>query len=235
MADETDADLLVYMSLAGDDPLVARAAWEEFYRRHVEYLYAVCLRAYGRILGGAAGAADLVTETFRRAYERAKQFDAGGIADADRLRRRTRAWLGRIAERLMQTALRGRRRLPTRHLDADQWQQVAGPPAQADPGGHDERIRRVRAALLALSEREQIVLRVTFQWYQADRSHQRLPNDVAAELAATLDTTPENLRQIRRRALGKVRAMLRQPQRADAMGSDARRRPGGPSERRRNP
>ncbi|MHC4717688.1 MAG: RNA polymerase sigma factor [Planctomycetota bacterium] len=204
---DSDADLLAYMAMAGDDPAGARAAWEAFYRRHAEYLHAVCLRAYGPLLGGDAGAADLVADTFQRAYQRAGTFDSAGIDDAERLRLRARAWLGRIAQRLAQTALRGRGRMPTRFLDQDAWQQVAREPARA--GAEAEAIQRVRRAIESLNDKEQTVIRVTFQWYQPDREHQRLPNDVAADLAATLGTTPENLRQIRRRALRKIEAQLR--------------------------
>jgi len=208
-AGETDADLLLFMALRADDPPGARAAWEEFYARHVRYLYAVCLRAYADLLGGPAGVGDLVADTFRRAYEHAGTFDAAGLDDPDRLRRRARAWLGRIAQRLVQTALRGRAKLPTVRLEPDHWQLIAGRD-ELPPAGDPQRVERVREAIASLSPREQAVLRVTFQWYRPDRSHQRLPNDVAAELAESLATTPENLRQIRRRAMRKVEAILRQ-------------------------
>jgi RNA polymerase sigma factor (sigma-70 family) len=206
-AGESDGDLLVYMTMAEEDPPTARAAWEEFYRRHAEYLYAVCVRAYGPLLGGQAGVCDLVADTFRRAYEKADKFDAQGISDPERLRRRTRAWLGRIAQRLAQTVLRGRHRMPTAFLEPEQWRQVAGPPRSE--GASSDEVRRVQEALLSLSEREQLVLRVTLQWYDPGRVHQRLPNEVAADVARTLRTTPENLRQIRRRALKKVEELLR--------------------------
>jgi RNA polymerase sigma factor (sigma-70 family) len=218
LAGETDADLLIYMSLAADDAAVARAAWAELYHRHAEYLYGVCLRAYGPLLGGQAGACDLVADTFRRAYEHADTFDAHGIQDPDRLRLRVRAWLGRIAQRLLQTRLRGRRKLPTRLLQHEHWQEIAQP--RQPQARNLEEIERVRSAVLSLSEREQMVLRVTFQWYQPDRAHQRLPNEVAADLARALQTTPENLRQIRRRALRKIRAVL-----AEHGGRDGPRRP----------
>ncbi len=209
LAGESDADLMVYMSLAHEDPDGARLAWETFYRRHVEYLYAVCFRAYGPLLGGTSGAADLVADAFKRAYEYADRFDDGGLTDPDRLRLRTRAWLGRIAQRLAQTTLRGRSRLKERMVDLDRWQQIAEPTETNE--GDPERIAAVRAAVAALNEREQIVIRTTFQWYVPGQPHQRLPNDVAAELAQTLKTTPENLRQIRRRAMAKIKAMLDQP------------------------
>ncbi|NLF31154.1 MAG: sigma-70 family RNA polymerase sigma factor [Planctomycetes bacterium] len=209
LADQTDADLLETMSLAQADPAEARDAWEVFYRRHATYLYAVCLRAYGDLLGGEAGAADLVADTFGRAYEHAATFDAAGATDADGLGRQVRAWLGRIAQRLMLSALRRRGRFAPRFLAPEHWANVPQRPATADEAD-DARIEAVRRALGQLNEAEQLVLRTTFQWYQVGRPHQRLPNDVAADLAATLETTPENLRQIRRRALRKVEAILRQ-------------------------
>lgn len=203
---ETDADLLVYMSMGKDDLAASRSAWEEFYSRHAKYLYAVSLRAYGALLGGEAGVCDLVADTFRRAYEHAGTFDGGGVTDPERQRLRTRAWLGRIAQRLAQSTLRGQSRTPMRFLDPDEWQNVV----QAQPRTAEDTAQTepVREALMALSERERLVLRVTLQWYRPGEEHQRLPNDIAADLARTLQTTPENLRQIRRRAMRKVAARL---------------------------
>ena len=207
LTDETDADLLAYMAMADDQPAYARAAWEAFYRRHVEYLYRTSLRAYGALLGGEAGVADLVADVFRTAYEHAHKFDPAGIGAAERLRLRARAWLGWIARRMVQDLLRGRGRLPTRTLAWEQWCQVPhAERAQATAAPADQLVRR---AILTLTEREQLVIRVTFQWYQPQREHQRLPNAIAAELAETLGTTSENLRQMRRRALHKVESYLR--------------------------
>lgn len=217
-AGETDVDLLAYMSMASADANGARAAWAEFYNRHAGYLYAVCLRAYGPLLDGEAGAADLVAETFRRVYENADKFDDAGIVDPDAARRRTRAWLGRIAQRIAQSELRGRSRLSVRLLDRDQWPTVPQPMRR--PPADNDRIRRVRAAIESLSPREQTVIRVTFQWYEPGKEHQRLANDVAADLAQTLGTTSENLRQIRRRALAKIRQYLAAFQQAEKAGPE---------------
>lgn len=202
LADDSDADLLVYMAMTDDDPACARMAWEVFYRRHVEYLYRVCLRAYGCLLGGEAGVADLVAEAFRAAYENAHKFDPAEITDLDRLRLRARAWLGWIARRLVQDILRGRGRLPTRSLELDHWQQMPEPDRSESCTSAKE--KAVRRAVESLSEREQLVIRTTFQWYRPEKQYQRLPNDIAADLAETLGTTSENLRQIRRRAMRKI-------------------------------
>ncbi|MGB2823278.1 MAG: hypothetical protein WBF17_20015, partial [Phycisphaerae bacterium] len=126
------------------------------------------------------------------------------------------AWLGWIARRLVQDLLRGRARVPTRGLEPEHWQQMPAGEAPARAASRNEQL--VRQALEALSEREQRVIRVTFQWYQADKAHQRLPNDVSADLARTLDTTPENLRQIRRRALRKIADFVRSHAEGGEMG-----------------
>ena len=92
-------------------------------------------------------------------------------------------------------------------LEIGHWQQVAA----ADRGVRTPSAKEhaVREAICSLTEREQLVIRTTFQWYRPEKAHQRLPNDVAGELAETLGTTPENLRQIRRRAMRKIADFVR--------------------------
>src|SRR2546426_8695109 len=92
LSPETDEDLLIYITMREDDPLVANEAWAEFFRRHVEYLFRVSRRLTRGILD-EAGARDLAQEPFIRAYEKPGTFNSDGITDPDRLQRRTRAWL----------------------------------------------------------------------------------------------------------------------------------------------
>ena len=170
LTNETDADLLVYMTMAEDDPVCAQAAWAEFYRRHVEYVHRVCLRAYRGVLGDEAAVADLVAEVFRAAYQNARKFDPAGVKDAAALCLRCRAWLGWVARRMVQDLLRGRSKLQARTIELEHWRQL---PAQDRTGRTPTRSEQlVREAVLALSDREQLVIRVTFQWHQTDKQHQ---------------------------------------------------------------
>jgi RNA polymerase sigma factor (sigma-70 family) len=197
---ESDEDLLIYMSMRADDPAVARAAWAEFFLRHREYLYRHCRRLTTGVLDDA-GTKDLVQDTFIRAYQRAGTFNADGIKDPDRLKLRTQAWLGRVARRLFLDVLRGRDGLREVQLDEND----PGPEPEPTQSSVTSTSRQLLdEAIETLSEREQIVLRTTYQYYEPGKKNQHLPHDVVEDLAKSLQTTPENLRQIKRRALRKL-------------------------------
>ena len=205
LSQETDEDLLVYMTLREDDPLVANEAWAEFYRRHVDYMCERCRGVCRGILGGS-GSDDLAQLTFIRAYERAHTFKSAGIVDPDMLRVRVRAWLGRIAQRLYCDMLRGRKDSPELAIDKEELEEA---PEQAQAAPTTSAYKRLLdEAIDSLSEKKQHVLRITYQYNQPGKKHQRLPNDVAEELAKTLKTTPDNIRQLRRRALREINQFI---------------------------
>lgn len=202
-----DAELLfrIANSRAGSD--AARAAQSAFYRRHVRYLYAAVLKRSARLLElSSSTAEDLVHDTFQRAFARASTFRRDGITDPDRLRRRARAWLGRIAQRLLADALGDTHETSdSPYLDALSANEDAEPTPDDDPS---PRLELVCRALESLSEREQDVLRVSALYQRLGEAHQRLPNAVAAELAARWGTTTENIRAIRSRAMKRLRAAV---------------------------
>jgi len=201
---DTDYDLLEIMTWQQLDPEASREAWAEFYRRHVAYLYRVC-RRFAHSLGGDAAAEDLTAETFRRVYESAaRTFKPGTSKDPDAIVRHVRAWLGTIAQNLAKDALRNDESHEG-HLTQEHWQDIPDRPAPTD----SPRAKRLWLTMQnVLTERERDVLHVTFQWYDPKRPNQRLPNEIAAELAARWGTSSENIRQIRKRALRKLEAAL---------------------------
>src|SRR5882724_8208094 len=98
----SDAELLERVSQRASNAPSARAAEAEFYERHVRYLYCVLVGRVRRPLALSGWEVeDLVQETFFRAFSRASTFTAGDAWDEDSKRRRSRAWLGRIAQRLL--------------------------------------------------------------------------------------------------------------------------------------
>jgi RNA polymerase sigma factor (sigma-70 family) len=204
-AEDTDETLLSYMSLRDTDPSAAQAAWAEFYKRHLRYMLIISRRR-GRGILGDATVNDLVQDVFIRAYERAETFDSGGLRDPEQLRWRVRAWLGAIARNIFRDMLRAGSGISITHLEPKELEDIARRPEESEPDS--PQMKRLLAALGKLTEKEQYVLRVTLEWYEPGKQ-QRLPNDVAADLAKTLNTTSANIRQIRRRALQKIEQSIR--------------------------
>lgn len=206
MSTESDADLLSRIAQGGSDPRAARAAQAALYERHVRYLYGVLLRRKRDLLPLAGMTAeDLVQETFHRAFEKAHTFRAEEGLDEERDRQRTRAWLGRIAINLLTDHLSRLREVSASpYIDRVTCDAIDEEP----PSSRSPKVALVCEGLDQLSERERDVLRVTALHYRAGDEHQRLPNDVSADLAARWSTTNENIRAIRVRAMKKLRAFL---------------------------
>lgn len=200
----SDAELLERVSGRASDPLAARRAEAQFYERHVRYLYGVLMTRVRRPLAlSGREVEDLVQETFFRAFAHAGSFVPAVGADEDAERRRTRAWLGRIAQRLLADWL-----ADVREVSASPYLETLAEPESAPPSSRSPQLRLLREALETLSERERDVLRFAALYHRPGEEHQRLPNDVAAELARRWQTTNDNVRAIRSRATKKLKQYL---------------------------
>ena len=199
---ETDADLLTLMSWRSSEEEAAREAGDVFYRRHVSYVYVVSLRAVRKYFMDESCAEDLTSETFSRVYERAGTFKCDSGLDFETLRLRVRAWIGAIANNVLMDALRARQAERAQQLDEDAWDEQ---PAEVPPEDSAAVALVRRAMEEVLNDREREVLRVTFLTYKPGAKQQRLSNSDTADLAKTLQTTPDNLRKIRRNAMRKIR------------------------------
>jgi len=206
LSEETDEDLLVYMTMRADEPLVANEAWAEFFRRHIDYMYGKCRDVCRGVLAGS-GPDDLAQLTFIRAYEKASTFKSGEIKDPDMLRLRVRAWLGRIAQNIYRDMLRGRKDSKELAVDREELEEAPEQVLAAPTTSTHKRL--LDEAIDSLSEKKQHVLRITYQYNQPGKKHQRLPNQVTEELAKTLNTTSNNIRQLRRRALQDVNQFIK--------------------------
>lgn len=201
-AEQADAELLARVAAERSS---ARKEMEEFYRRHVRYLYAVTRKQCATLGFSQHETEDLVHDAFQRAFARSHTFRAPPNVLPDAARRWTRAWLGRITRNLILDALGNKRELPASDWLERTIEELTPPSSHNNP-----RLKALRDAILSLSEREQDVLRVSAMYYRAGESHQRLPNDVAAELARRWGTTNDNVRAIRTRALRKVKLLTQE-------------------------
>lgn len=200
----SDAELLERVSKRSENAAAARAAETEFYDRHARFLYGVLVQRVRRPLAmSGREVEDLVQETFFRAFARAATYSAGDAWDEASQRRRSRAWLGRIAQRLLADWL-----ADTREVSASPYLDTLAEPEPAPPSSRSPKLQLLREALDTLNERERDVLRVAALYFRPAEEHQRLPNEVSAELARRWQTTNENIRAIRSRATKKLKDYL---------------------------
>lgn len=205
--EDSDGDLLLCMSWRGEDPQGADAAFAEFYERHAKYLFAVCLRSYATQIG-RPGVEDLVQMTFWQAFERAGQFENEDGLDQDQARRRVRGWLGTIANRLFLDQLKAEKR--RFRLVTGEDEQINLAESRESPvrtlSRDDELVRRGLREVL--NDRERAVVEAYSMYYDPERDLQRPPDGVVEELCRLLDTTAENLRQLRVRSLRKLKEFI---------------------------
>jgi RNA polymerase sigma factor (sigma-70 family) len=186
----SDAELLERVSQRAMNAAVARAAETEFYGRHARYLYCVLVQRVRRPLAlSGREVEDLVQETFFRAFARAETYSGGDAWDRESQSRRSRAWLGRIAERLLADWL-----ADAREVSASPYLETLAEPEPAPPSSRSPKLRLLREALDTLDERERDVLRVAALYFRPGEEHQRLPNEVSAELSRRWRTSNENIR-----------------------------------------
>jgi len=207
---DNDSQLLSYAALRDEDLEFAREAWGVFYLRHREYLARMCTRCFGSSLDQEQ-IQDLVHDTFLRAFEKAHTFTAGIYPEEDSHRKHVRAWLGTICRNLFLEHLEALPKLEIVDVELDL---LPGPSLvsveteREDGSELSPRVQSITNALATLTEREQDVIRVTMEHWNPGDNFSRLPNQVAAQLAAFYRTTSSNIRQIRKRAMDKINSYV---------------------------
>jgi RNA polymerase sigma factor (sigma-70 family) len=220
MSEATDEQLFAMMAGRGKD---AKEAWETFYLRYINDFHRLVCRLQGV---SPSDIDDLVQDTMVKAWKSAHTFQGGGGGDADAARRRTLAWLGRIAQRHYWEM---RRRKIT--LVNDSETQVDEPPKEetrshrlsklhhevrkaidavtgaVEAGAETISIQRqlLQEALATLTEREKEIILATYEHYEPGQQQQRrLPREAVDEICKRFKINSDNLRQIRRRTHEKI-------------------------------
>ena len=163
----------------------------ELYRRHVTTVHAL---AWGR-LGDRAGAEDATAETFRRALRSLPRYEPRGVP--------FRAWLMRICANAVNDELRRRQRAG-RFADA-----LPDTAAMAvdDDIEHVETRAVVHRLVERLSPDHRVVLALRFG------------EDLSiAAVADRLDRSPDAIKQLQRRALAELRALINDDDRDEDEG-----------------
>lgn len=204
-----DEDLLAWMARRDDEEsaTTAQAAFAAFYERHEGFVYKACRWRLSDLIDEAT-TEDLVDDTFIRAYERAGTFRPSESSDPDQRRGRVRAWLVTIAKRLLYSSFRAKKGAKEEQLTDEEWErldEITCGRASAEPEPMEHRL--VREAFEQLNDKQKLVVEATLDSFKVEpgRKQQRLSNEDSKALADKLGTTPEDVRQTRRRAYRKIR------------------------------
>jgi len=202
--DIPDFELLRRMADAGANFAEARHAWGCFYVRHYRFLLRVAMSDH-RYTIGVEGVRDIVQQTFSKVFEGAKTFNHGEQCDASLQERKCRAWFLQIAENLVRDRFRNQPEISLLDdQEIERLPQTVGPDATDDPVPETKRLQLLRSGLALLSDVEQTILRAAMFYWRPGEQHQRMPHGALLELSAQIGKTPENIRQIRSRAITKL-------------------------------
>jgi RNA polymerase sigma factor (sigma-70 family) len=199
-----DFELIRRMAEQNANFQAAREAWGHFYVRHHKYLLRVCGSLHKEVLG-PSGVQDAVQDTFMKAFRGARTFRCEESCETEMQARKVRAWLTRILQNVVRDQFKGDALVS--FVEDENLDQIAGPLEDASEESalpESERQVLVKSGLAALSEVEQIVLRATMFDWQGGRVNQRMPHSAMQNLSHQINKSPENIRQIRSRAMKKI-------------------------------
>lgn len=205
VSDASNAELLGAMAAKDTDPSLAKAALEEFTTRHRLYIFRACSNLVDRY-GTASGweASEFAKAVFAKIYSHANTYRDIDQLNEDQRLKRLKGWMGKIANNLL---IDRRRRIRDILFKPDFLAAIKDPGASYDFPTRTHEL--ICEAVRQLPDRERLVIIRTLRYTHSSR-HQRLPNNVCAELRGELHTTSANIRQIRKRAKSYLKAYFSQ-------------------------
>lgn len=205
---ETDEDLLIYISMKDDDPDIAKLAFEEFYHRHAQYLYNVLVKQYPN-LEESDEINDLLQETFLRVYEKAGTYKSIGTKNLNESEANIRAWIGRIAINIHNDNYRKNKNNKEEYLENTELENIPNRPESINI--KTEQMRIIEKALDTFSERDKAIILASYQYYDFEEGNFKIPREELKALCDKFQTTHDNIRQIRKRALQKIKEYANAP------------------------
>ncbi|NOQ76045.1 MAG: hypothetical protein GQ574_28825 [Crocinitomix sp.] len=197
-------DLFLQISMRAEDQQSAEKALAEIQRRYQNFLYTIIRRAcsswkqYGE---------DLIISTYSNTllalYLKADKFIEIDDLDESNQERRFKGWLAKVAQTELLMLLRELRNDNIEYIEDDSFLSIEDKKNEELPS---QNILLIEDALKTLKERDRDIL-VTYMMFQDGRK--QLPKEEMERLTEIWETTPDNARQIRRRAFMKVESFVK--------------------------
>lgn len=189
----------------------SKAAKAEFYQRYNSFLLTTCYRVCKSFDSGNELAEDIFQNTMLKAIDGIKSVYDKANETTTNLDKQIKRWLSSIAQNELNEFLRKNPdekflSLPDRvatseiEIEFDLAEEPKDPVKNSQFGYLDtDKIMSV------LSDRERYILMVYFNYYDKEEPNRHLPDQEIERLCKMFDINPPNLRQIKKRALKKLR------------------------------
>lgn len=202
--EDDDVSLILRMADKGNDRPGAEAALEAFFERHHRLFKAFAERNNYRSLG--FDPEDFVLRTFHKAFDKADTFEAPSGLPPETMRKKVQAWLFQIAKNEFLMELRTGLNQSEETRDPD----LMLPPNREDIEEHPltGKAAAVRTFLDHLPEGDRQLLETSMNFYDYKAKKAVIPEDILQGLANALATTPEGIKQKRKRLLQKLKEHL---------------------------
>lgn len=214
-------DLFLIMSMKDDDLEQAHKAYSEFHKRYAKYLYAVTKKVCSNFVQkyGDTLTESVFSNTILKVYEKAETFIAiDHLKTEVEKERRLKAWLGKIATNEMKMLLRELKKDDDKITFDSNFINEQEIIAEED---NEKKTRKtferklLDSALNSLKEQHRHIL---LTYYAYEEEGKNMPSNVLDELCAMHDTTKENLRQIKKRSLEKIKKHILEHQKSKSYG-----------------
>ncbi len=205
LTNEDLAELFLSMAMKEDDRQEAEKAFAVFYNLYKNYLYTVVRNAckpwtmYGEELIQAVH-----ENTFLTVFEKAEDFMLIEDIPFERQEKRMKSWLGKIAHREMLQLLRQFKKDKEKIEYHDDLTFLENSDEEIKPQKSKDFLLAEKA-LNTLSERDRNIF-VTYLMFEDD--NKKLPSSEIQRLAEMWDVLPDNMRQIKKRSLDKMKKYI---------------------------
>lgn len=199
-----DGDLFLLMTDQGN-PGRARAAWNEFYRRYSTYLWNSCLYVCRSVPEGDRLAKDIFQSTMHKVFSRAATFDpAKGLG--------IKPWISRIAHNeFIDYFNKYNSRFVPGALEIEIEDEAFDEETDSDTLNKVLviQLEQLRVLLQQLTAKELKILMTYMNYYQIDNPNSHLPDEEMSRLCDEYKIKSDAVRQIKRRALIKLRTLVK--------------------------
>ena len=187
----SDEDLLVLMSFREENEEEAKCAFELFYKRYGDLLWNLCLSVCSNIeYESEELAKDVFANTMSAVYYSSHTYDSK--------KANVKTWMSTIAKNKMRDLLKI---FTETRIDEKEFENIEAK-NEIEIQFTTPQQKALDKALETLSEREKDVL-FTYMTFQDGRKH--LPDEEIEMLCKRYDTTSQNLRKIKERAINKIK------------------------------